>query len=101
MSKRRQPGEIVRRTPGSGFLADAEPQFVRVPDGAKFLDYDGLDSEGEGERCTMGCGDKHCREWANVEVVGGPHAGKHLYHIAECQMSDASAEEIAAATRGR
>lgn len=78
MSKRRSPGEIVRRTPGSGFCGSSDPEFVRVPDDPEEIDY-----------CMLDCGDPLCREYANLKVLGGPHDGKTLCHIAECQMEDA------------
>ena len=36
----------------------------------------------------MRCGDPECREWANLEIVEGEHAGSFMYHISECQMLD-------------
>jgi hypothetical protein len=80
MSKRRVAGEIVRRAPGSGFCGSAEPELIRVPTGATYVD--------EADPCMMGCGDDECREWANVEIVSGEHAGHFMYHISECQMAD-------------
>lgn len=95
MSQRRQPGEIVKRVPGSGFLGSAEPLFVQVPEKPAYDDCVYWDSEaktwrvnedGEAEHCMLGCGDENCREWANLKVVHGPSAGQFLYHISECQM---------------
>jgi len=80
MSKRRHAGEIVCRSPGSGFVGSAEPHQVKVPDGPA---YDGADP------CMLGCGDSGCREWANLEIVGGPHSGEFMFHISECQLGDA------------
>lgn len=80
MSKRRQPGEIVRRSPGSGFLSGWEPALVQVPLEPAYSD--------EVSYCELTCGDRDCREWANLLVIDGEFAGKTLCHIAECQMSD-------------
>ena len=96
MSKRRNPGEIVHRVPGSGFCGSDEPQLIKVPAGKA---YEGTcikneDDEwvynpnGESDPCMMGCGDSDCREWANLEVVGGDFDGEFLYHVSECQMVD-------------
>jgi len=40
----------------------------------------------------LGCEDPECREWANLEVVGGPYAGDFMYHISECEMSSPEPE---------
>jgi hypothetical protein len=80
MSKRRTAGEIVRRSPGSGFCGSTEPELVRVPAGDAYID--------EAAPCMMGCGDPKCREWANLEVVSGEHAGGWMYHISECELED-------------
>ena len=96
MSNRRKPGEIVRRIPGSGFCGSAEPQRLRVPEG-KTYEMDCTRNPtgkwqrnlgGEASVCMMGCGDRACREWANVEIVSGPHSGEFMYHVSECQMLD-------------
>lgn len=96
MSKRRSPGEIVKRKAGSGFVGSEEPSFVKVPEG-KTYEFDTIkDSNGnwmaneggEASRCMMGCKDPECREWANLEIVTGPHKGNVIYHISECQMED-------------
>ena len=71
---------MVRRKPGSGFCGAAEPALVKVPEGRTYID--------EADPCMMSCGDQGCREWANLEVVGGPHAGEFMFHISECQMDD-------------
>ena len=80
MSKRRQPGEVVVRRPGSGFLGAAEPRLVRVPERPAY--------DNDAAPCILDCGDKRCREWANLRIVGGPDDGAHLCHISECEMSD-------------
>jgi hypothetical protein len=79
MSKRRQPGEIVVRIPGSGFLGSADPAVIQVPE---MPNYD------EETMFCMLCDDKQCREWANLKIIGGEHDGKFLFHISECQMKD-------------
>lgn len=84
MSIRRKPGEKVRRQPGSGFCGSSEPLLVRVPAEPQYQD--------EVSSCMMGCDDPECREWANLEVVGGPFAGDFMYHISECEMFDPSPE---------
>ena len=97
MSKRRKPGEVVKRRPGSGFCGAEEPQLVKVPEGKTYeadcvLDATGkwtANPGGESSTCMMGCGDSACREWANLEVVSGDFAGQTMYHISECQMEDA------------
>lgn len=83
MSKRRQPGEIVKRIPGSGFLGAASPQLIQVPFEPKYTQ--------EAETCLV-CLDGHCREWANLEVIDENHqkTGQFLYHISECEMMDLS-----------
>jgi hypothetical protein len=86
MSKRRRPGEIVARRPGSCFCGSVEPALVRLSD----------ESDGElhdcDHPCMMHCGDDDCVEWANVQVVGGEHDGGWMYHLPECQMSDPPVE---------
>jgi hypothetical protein len=77
MSKRRKPGEVVRRKPGSGFVGSASPEFVRVPD-EPIEDW---------HPCILSCGDDDCREYENLEVVG-EHDGATMCHISECQMED-------------
>ena len=81
MSTRRNPGEIVRRNPGSGFVGSPQPELVRVPDGDDYMNAD---------PCVSGCGDPQCREWPNMEIVEGPHAGAYMYHISECEMFDSA-----------
>ena len=96
MSKRRKPGEIVSRRPGSGFCGSADPQLVKVPEGKPYeMDCvrgpDGrwrANAGGEASSCMVGCGDPECREWANVEIVSGPHAGEFMCHVSECDMRD-------------
>lgn len=76
MSKRRKPGDTVRRSPGSGFLGAAEPSLLRI-------------SEGElPDPCILGCGDPDCQEWANLEILEGEFKGEFLYHISECCLGD-------------
>lgn len=94
MSKRRQPGEVVVRRPGSGFLGTAEPRLVRVPERPEYDDEGEPGSLGEAAPCILDCGDPDCREWANLRIVGGPHDGKHLCHISECEMSDPAPEDL-------
>jgi hypothetical protein len=77
MSKRRLPGEIVRRKPGSGF--DAEPSLVRLPEMVEF--------ERDSEMCNL-CDDSHCRKFGSVYVTNGRYRGQQLHHISECQMDD-------------
>jgi hypothetical protein len=86
MSPRRKPGEVVRREPGSGFVASSDPQMIRVPSGHDYSD--------QADPCMMGCSDPECREWANLEIVEGPHAGQFIYHISECEMLDADPESM-------
>lgn len=78
MSKRRQPGEIVRRLPGSCFCGSPTPELVRLTDS----------SDGELHDCSqpcMVCEDPECREWANVQVVD---TGRWMFHLSECEMED-------------
>lgn len=75
MSRRRSPGDVVQRAPGSGFVGSPEPSKVRICDDPP-------------DPCLLGCGDPACREWPNLEVVEGPFKGNYLYHVSECQMSD-------------
>jgi len=96
MSKRRSPGEIVKRKAGSGFVGSEEPSLVKVPDGKTYefdtiKDPDGkwmANEGGEASHCMMFCEDPECREWANLEIMNGPHKGSFMYHISECQMDD-------------
>ena len=80
MSKRRQPGEIVRRCPGSCFCGSASPspELVRLTDE---LDGDLHDSTFP---CPL-CDDPDCREWANVQIVG---TSGWMCHLSECEMED-------------
>jgi hypothetical protein len=91
VSKRRKPGELVVRQAGSGFLGSEEPRIIQVPFEPKFGFYDTLDSEGEATPCML-CDDPDCREWANLRVIGGPHDGRFLCHISECEMEDFNVE---------
>lgn len=94
MSKRRSPGEIVVRCSGSGFLFAAEPRLVRVPERPQYDDAGGPGSLGEAAPCILDCGDPDCREWANLQIVGGEHDGHFLYHISECEMSDPESSDL-------
>lgn len=80
MSIRRNPGEVVRRKPGSGFIGGIEPEFVKVPEGENF----------DNNCICMLCDDTECREWSNLEVLdefGKPLEPKdYIYHISECEM---------------
>ena len=79
-SKRRRPGEIVRRKPGSCFVMAGEPSLVRLSDESDGrLPY--VDS-------CMVCDDPECREWGNVQIVDGPYKGQWMCHLSECQMED-------------
>lgn len=93
MSKRRNPGEIVKRRAGSGFVSSEEPNLIRVPSGKAFeFEWQRMDAGwadnpgGEAKYCMLSCGDPYCREWANVEIVGAN--GGFLYHVSECEMMD-------------
>lgn len=80
MSKRRKVGDVVRTKPGSGFGCPATVvKLIKLDPEYPWLDP-----------CPLDCGDRGCREWANVEVVGEDN--KHLFHISECEMSDLDAE---------
>lgn len=72
MSKRRKIGDLVMRSPGSGFLASADPQVVQIYGGEGF--------------CMLDCGDRGCREW---DVTADDIC---LYHISECQLEDLDGE---------
>jgi len=99
VSKRRLPGEVVKRKAGSGFVGSAEPSLIKVPEGKTYefdvaIGPDGdftreLNEGGEASFCLTGCGDPECREWANLEIMNGPHKGDFIYHISECEMEDA------------
>jgi hypothetical protein len=97
MSKRRQPGEIVKRLAGSGFIESAEPSLIKIPEGKAYefpwkrnVANDGWDTNegGEADYCMLDCGDTECREWANLEIISGPHKGEYIYHVSECEMED-------------
>jgi len=77
MSKRRNPGEIVRRKPYSGFVASSVPELVQIPTDKNEADY-----------CMMGCGDPECKKYANLLIISEPFKGESIYHISECQMED-------------
>lgn len=84
-SKRRRPGEIVRRKPGSCFVGSAEPSLVRLSD----------ESDGDlhyVDSCML-CDDPKCQEWGNVQIVDWPHKGGWMHHLSECQMEDADGNE--------
>lgn len=78
MSKRRSPGDIVKRKPGSCFIGNEYPQIVRLSD-SKDGDLHYIDS------CPL-CDDPECQEWANVHIVGIEDGW--LFHLSECQMED-------------
>lgn len=82
MSKRRQPGEIIKRCAGSGFVASPEPDLLQVPSQPIY--------DREATFCMLDCGDRKCREWANLEIVtnDGLGTGHFMYHISECEMFD-------------
>lgn len=86
MSVRRQPGEIVKRQAGSGFIGSNEPEFIQVPEVPEYNE--------EADPCMMGCGDTHCREWANLRIAHGLYKGEFIYHIAECEMMSPSPQEL-------
>lgn len=81
MSKRREPGEIVIRLSGSCFLG-------RVDDGLDCVRIPAEGEEGFGEPDPCFCDDDNCREWPDVQVVCGPHAGDLLPHLPECLTVD-------------
>ena len=69
MSKKRNSGEIVYKTPGAGFCGDGLVIIVG----------------GEKEPCLMCCGDSECSEWSDCLVLKN---GEFVYHVSECQMED-------------
>lgn len=77
MSRRRQPGEIVKRIAGSGFVSSDEPELLEIP-GPDTFEY-------ESGPCMLGCDDKHCTEFANLRIVG---TNSYIYHLSECEMLD-------------
>lgn len=77
MSKRRQPGEIVRRCPGSCFCGSPDPELVRLTDES--------DGELHDIQPCMVCDDPDCREWANVQIAG---TDRWMCHLSECEMED-------------
>lgn len=97
MSKRRQPGELVVRKASSGFCGSPKPRLVRLSHPS---DGPLHEEAADAWRCFI-CDDSECREWANVQIVGGPHGGEWMYHISECQMDDPTAEELAAWERDK
>jgi len=77
MSKRRNKGDIVLKVKNAGFVG--EELIIKITDDSfENVDY-----------CMMNCGDKNCREFANVDVLN-----KDLLcigaccHVSECQMED-------------
>lgn len=45
--------------------------------------------------CVGLCSDPHCREWANVQIIEGPHRGDWMVHLSECEMEDPTPEDWA------
>lgn len=90
MSKRRQPGELVIRCAGSGFLGAAEPSIIKVPEGNDW-EWASKDNRGGAGPCMI-CNDPECKEYPNLQIVQGPWTGEYLYHISECEMSDYNTE---------
>lgn len=86
MSKRRQPGDVVARKPGSAFCGSGEPRLVRLSDERDGELHD-IDS------CLGLCDDPDCQEWANVQIMAGPHNGNWMCHLSECMMEDLTAED--------
>ena len=77
MSKRRTKGEIVIKARNAGFIG--QELIIQINDDSfENVDY-----------CMMTCGDKDCREFANVDVldVDGKIIGT-CCHVSECQMED-------------
>lgn len=77
MSKRRSFGEVVQVPDEDG----QPPYLVKLIPTA-----DGV----EPDDCMYECGDADCREWRIAEVLDdqGLPAGKRIYHVTECNMSD-------------
>lgn len=66
-----------------------------------------LTCEGDGdlhhypERCKRpNCADPNCREWGNVQILTGEHAGHWMHHVSECEMVTPDAEALKALTEG-
>ena len=84
MSKRRQPGEIVKSIPGNAFSPSKVPEFVRLTD----------ERDGSLHYVDYGyCDDPDCQEWGNVQIVGGLHHGEWMFHLEECYMEDTTPDE--------
>jgi len=81
MSKRRNPGDVVRKVPGAGFVG--ESLVCRIPD------YFGDIPEPCFASLHRGEPDDECMEWPNLEVLdaNGDVVG-HCCHVAECEMED-------------
>ena len=81
--KRRHAGEVVVRRWGSGFLGTTDDGFdvVRIP-------ARGEEGYQRADQYCILCHQPECQEWADVEVVAGPNAGKILCHLSDCQLRD-------------
>ena len=81
--KRRHAGEVVVRRRGSGFLGTTDDGFdvVRIP-------ARGEEGYQRADQYCILCYREECQEWADVEVVAGPNAGKILCHLSDCQLRD-------------
>lgn len=73
MSQRRKAHDRVWLREGAGFGASkgewgtilAQPKTKKYP-------------------CFLGCGDRDCQEWNDVEL----DSGRIAYHVSECEMFD-------------
>lgn len=73
MSKRRQTWDIVIKKAGAGFIG--EPLIIQLSESF--------------EHCLLNCGDSHCKEWTNCEmIIDNKPSNKYCYHVSECEMED-------------
>ena len=77
MSIRRNKGDIIKKVKNAGFIG--QELIIQISD----------DSFENVDFCMLDCGDKDCREFANVDVLGenGKVIGQ-CCHVSECQMED-------------
>ena len=84
----RRPREVIARRAGSCFCGSGEPRLIRLSDESDGVLHD-IDS------CLGLCRDPYCQEWANVQIIEGPHRSGWMCHLSECQMEDPTPEDWA------
>lgn len=87
MIKKRNPGDIVFKKPGAGFIG--ERIKIRIPTKTTLEENFSTEKDQSWNEAPCMLCDEKCIEFANLEVLNDQNEPiGWVYHVSECEMED-------------